>query len=131
MAARAFLGFARLGYPYVSYTLVLDDNWPSRRTAEKLGLRLVWRGPDADNPDPDAGAIPQRQPAPQPSSAVLTEIGTGVLPIQRILDAALDHLDLRFGRDRNALFDAKPTNIFLHRGPTGETVKLLQEAGLS
>jgi hypothetical protein len=37
MASRAYLGFARLGYRYVSYTLVLDDNWPSRRTAEKLG----------------------------------------------------------------------------------------------
>ena len=37
MASRAYLGFAKLGYQYVSYTLVLDDNWPSRRTAEKLG----------------------------------------------------------------------------------------------
>jgi hypothetical protein len=24
----------------VSYTLVLDDNWPSRRTAEKLGAEV-------------------------------------------------------------------------------------------
>jgi hypothetical protein len=24
----------------VSYTLVVDDNWPSRRTAEKLGANV-------------------------------------------------------------------------------------------
>ena len=30
------------------------SGFATRRTAEKLGLRLVWRGPDADNPDPDA-----------------------------------------------------------------------------
>jgi hypothetical protein len=24
----------------LSYTLVLDDNWPSRRTAEKLGATV-------------------------------------------------------------------------------------------
>jgi len=33
---------------------LLEHNVGSRRTAEKLGLRLVWRGPDAGNPDPDA-----------------------------------------------------------------------------
>ena len=27
----------RRGARFLSYTLVLDDNWPSRRTAEKLG----------------------------------------------------------------------------------------------
>ena len=37
MAANAYLELARHGVPYLSYTLVLDDNWPSRRTAEKLG----------------------------------------------------------------------------------------------
>jgi hypothetical protein len=40
MAAHAYLAFARQGYQYVSYTLVLDDNWPSRRTAEKLGATV-------------------------------------------------------------------------------------------
>ncbi|HXQ20152.1 MAG TPA: hypothetical protein VN812_00665 [Candidatus Acidoferrales bacterium] len=40
MAAHAYLGFARQGYAHVSYTLVLDDNWPSRRTAEKLGAHV-------------------------------------------------------------------------------------------
>lgn len=33
---------------------LLEHNAASRRTAEKLGLRLVWRGPDDGNPDPDA-----------------------------------------------------------------------------
>jgi GNAT superfamily N-acetyltransferase len=37
MAAYAYLELARRGARYLSYTLVLDDNWPSRRTAEKLG----------------------------------------------------------------------------------------------
>lgn len=37
MAAAAFLELVRRGAKYLSYTLVLDDNWPSRRTAEKLG----------------------------------------------------------------------------------------------
>jgi GNAT superfamily N-acetyltransferase len=37
MAAYAFLELVRRGARYLSYTLVLDDNWPSRRTGEKLG----------------------------------------------------------------------------------------------
>lgn len=37
MAAYGFLELARRGATHLSYTLVLDDNWPSRRTAEKLG----------------------------------------------------------------------------------------------
>jgi GNAT superfamily N-acetyltransferase len=37
MAAHAYLELVRRGANYLSYTLVLDDNWPSRRTAEKLG----------------------------------------------------------------------------------------------
>jgi GNAT superfamily N-acetyltransferase len=37
MAAQGFLELIRRGARYLSYTLVLDDNWPSRRTAEKLG----------------------------------------------------------------------------------------------
>ena len=37
MAAYAYLELVRRGATYLSYTLVLDDNWPSRRTAEKLG----------------------------------------------------------------------------------------------
>jgi RimJ/RimL family protein N-acetyltransferase len=38
--------------PVVAY--LLEHNTASRRTAERLGLRLAWRGPDRPNPDPDA-----------------------------------------------------------------------------
>ncbi len=37
MAAYSYLELIRRGAKYLSYTLVLDDNWPSRRTGEKLG----------------------------------------------------------------------------------------------
>jgi hypothetical protein len=40
MAAYTYLELIRLGAKYLSYTLVLDDNWPSRRTAEKLGAKV-------------------------------------------------------------------------------------------
>lgn len=40
MAARSYLELVRRGATWLSYTLVLDDNWPSRRTAEKLGARV-------------------------------------------------------------------------------------------
>ena len=40
MAAFAYLELARRGATHVSYTLVLDHNWPSRRTAEKLGAAV-------------------------------------------------------------------------------------------
>jgi hypothetical protein len=33
---------------------LLEHNVQSRGRAEKAGLSLVWRGPDAGNPDPDA-----------------------------------------------------------------------------
>ena len=38
--------------PVLAY--LLEINVASRRTAEKAGLTLVWRGPDAGNDDPDA-----------------------------------------------------------------------------
>jgi len=40
LAAYAYLELVRRGATHVSYTLVLDDNWPSRRTAEKLGAEV-------------------------------------------------------------------------------------------
>jgi hypothetical protein len=40
MAAQGYLELVRRGARYLSYTLVLDDNWPSRRTAEKLGAEI-------------------------------------------------------------------------------------------
>jgi RimJ/RimL family protein N-acetyltransferase len=39
--------------PVVAY--LLEHNDASRRTAERSGLHLLWRGPDAGNPD--AGAV--------------------------------------------------------------------------
>ena len=40
MASHSYLNLIRQGSKYLSYTLVLDDNWPSRRTAEKLGAKV-------------------------------------------------------------------------------------------
>jgi hypothetical protein len=34
--------------------LLLEHNRASKAVAEKAGLQLVWRGPDAGNPDPSA-----------------------------------------------------------------------------
>ncbi len=41
MAARSFSTMARGGMRYAGYTLVLDDNWASRRTAAALGARAT------------------------------------------------------------------------------------------
>ena len=41
LAARSYLAMIARGYKTASYTVVLDDNWPSRRTAEKLGARIT------------------------------------------------------------------------------------------
>jgi hypothetical protein len=41
LAARSYLAMIDRGYRTGSYTVVLDDNWPSRRTAERLGARVV------------------------------------------------------------------------------------------
>lgn len=38
--------------PVIAY--LLAHNAASKATAEKVGLHLVWRGPDAGNPDPTA-----------------------------------------------------------------------------
>jgi GNAT superfamily N-acetyltransferase len=40
MASHAYLELIRRGATWLSYTIVLDDNWPSRRTAEKLGAHV-------------------------------------------------------------------------------------------
>jgi hypothetical protein len=40
MAAHAYLELVRRGWTHLSYTLVLDDNWPSRRTGEGLGASV-------------------------------------------------------------------------------------------
>ena len=51
-AARAAAVQARPDLPVVAY--LLEHNAGSRRAAERAGLTLVWRGPDAGNPDPAA-----------------------------------------------------------------------------
>jgi GNAT superfamily N-acetyltransferase len=40
VAAKSYLALVERGATHVSYTMVLDDNWPSRRTAEKLGASV-------------------------------------------------------------------------------------------
>lgn len=40
MASYSYLKLISHGARYLSYTLVVDDNWPSRRTAEKLGAKV-------------------------------------------------------------------------------------------
>jgi hypothetical protein len=40
MASYAFLELVGRGWTHLSYTLVLDDNWASRRTGEGLGASL-------------------------------------------------------------------------------------------
>ncbi len=41
LAAKSYLAMLDRGYKTGSYTVVMDDNWPSRRTAEKLGGRVT------------------------------------------------------------------------------------------
>jgi len=41
MAARSFLAMAERKMRFAGYTLVLDDNWPSRRTALSLGAHVT------------------------------------------------------------------------------------------
>lgn len=41
LAARSYLAMIERGYKTGSYTVVMDENWPSRRTAEKLGARVI------------------------------------------------------------------------------------------
>ena len=40
LAAKSYLAMIDRGFRSASYSVVLDDNWPSRRTAEKLGCRV-------------------------------------------------------------------------------------------
>ncbi|MCS6805102.1 MAG: GNAT family N-acetyltransferase [Acidobacteriota bacterium] len=41
LAAQSYRAMIERGYTTASYTIVLDDNWPSRRTAEKLGGKVT------------------------------------------------------------------------------------------
>lgn len=51
-AARAAAAAVDPQLPVVAY--LLERNTGSRRTAERVGLTLAWRGPDQGNPDPAA-----------------------------------------------------------------------------
>jgi len=51
-AGRAAAARLRPELPVVAY--LLEHNEGSRRAAERAGFQLVWRGPDAGNPDPAA-----------------------------------------------------------------------------
>jgi RimJ/RimL family protein N-acetyltransferase len=51
-AARAAASASAPDLPVVAF--LLEHNEGSRRAAERAGLEVVWRGPDAGNPDPDA-----------------------------------------------------------------------------
>ena len=57
--------------PVLAY--LLEHNEASRRTAERLGLRLVWRGPDRGNPEPDAVRLVYLDR--EPDEAVASVIG--------------------------------------------------------
>ena len=41
MAANSYLAMYEHGYKLASYSPILDDNWPSRRAAEKVGGRVA------------------------------------------------------------------------------------------
>jgi hypothetical protein len=41
LAAKSYLAMMDRGYKTASYTVVLDTNWRSRRTAERLGARIT------------------------------------------------------------------------------------------
>jgi RimJ/RimL family protein N-acetyltransferase len=53
-AARAAAAAVHPGLPVIAS--LLEHNAGSKATAERAGLRLAWRGPDAER-NPDAGAI--------------------------------------------------------------------------
>lgn len=50
--ARAVAGRIRPDLPHIAF--MLEENEGSWRSAERAGLRQVWRGPDHGNPDPGA-----------------------------------------------------------------------------
>jgi len=58
LAASSYLAMIERGYQTGSYTIVLDDNWPSRRTAEKLGCRVTR---NFNIYHKEFGGLPQRE----------------------------------------------------------------------
>ncbi|MCW2792699.1 MAG: N-acetyltransferase [Nocardioides sp.] len=61
--------------PVLAY--LLEHNVSSRRTAEKVGLSLVWRGPDRGNPDASAVRLvfTDREPDAALRAAIETQCG--------------------------------------------------------
>lgn len=57
---------------------LLEHNEGSRRTAEAVGLRQIWRGPDLGNPDPDAVRLVYLDR--EPNDEVMTAIETRFRP---------------------------------------------------
>ena len=53
-AGTTMVGASRRRFERDGLAFLVEHNVASRKTAEKVGLRLVWRGPDDGNPDPDA-----------------------------------------------------------------------------
>jgi RimJ/RimL family protein N-acetyltransferase len=70
----AGVGAARVvrpALPFIAY--LLEGNARSQTAVERAGLRRVWRGPDAGNPDPAAVRLLYADRRPDPSLvAVLT-----------------------------------------------------------
>lgn len=64
---------------------LLEHDLGSRRTAERLGLWWVWRGPDARNPDPDAVRLVflDRDPTPEVMAAIEGRTGRGASAASR------------------------------------------------
>ncbi len=72
--AAAAIGAARRLHPDVPVTAyLLEHNARSAAAAERAGLHLQWRGPDAGNPDPDAVRLLY---ADRPLSRVVLELLT-------------------------------------------------------
>jgi predicted GNAT family acetyltransferase len=80
MAAYGYLELVRRGAQYLSYTLAYDDNWPSRRTAEKLGplcVRITWcTGATSGGEDETMGGVIYGQPREPPPSLTTAWSGT-------------------------------------------------------
>jgi RimJ/RimL family protein N-acetyltransferase len=51
-AGRSAAAAARPDLPVIAY--LVEHNRASKAVAERAGLELIWRGPDAGNPDPNA-----------------------------------------------------------------------------
>ncbi|WP_189044479.1 GNAT family N-acetyltransferase [Micromonospora sonchi] len=71
-AATSAAGRLRADLPVTAY--VLESNERSRRTVERIGLGLVWRGADAGNPDASAvRLLYSDRPLPEETVRALTE----------------------------------------------------------